>query len=350
MLKTILAKLIPIPSVTADLESNTEALKFCQQHLKSNNILSSLKVISRRPLLHWGCRPSTAEILICTHIDVVPGPGRIFTPRLQDKTLFGRGAADTKAFAAVMLNLPPEIINLAKNKKVIFAITSDEEIGGPSTKQFISHLPALKFGLFGEPTNLKVVNSAKGIMQVKISATGKSAHGSRPWLGENSIVKMTLSLTSFLKHHPAPEKETRSTTFNFSVVSGGSVINQVPETCEMLVDIRLNPTDSPLRIIRLLRRHFSDCQIDILKSELPIKTSPADPFVHALFCSAGQCGVHPQFAFEHGSSDARHCTAGKIPAIVFGPIGSHLHEEAESVDLESVSKVQQIVENFIRSI
>src|SRR5699024_12371616 len=45
------------------------------------------------------------------------------------------------------------------------------------------------FVICAEPTQLGIGFQAKGILQFDVQLFGKSAHGSRPWEGENAIEK-----------------------------------------------------------------------------------------------------------------------------------------------------------------
>jgi succinyl-diaminopimelate desuccinylase len=287
--------------------------------------------------------------MVNSHIDVVPGPDRIFSPITKGKFIYGRGSADTKSAVAVMLNLNPEIIKLSASKNILFSLVSDEEIGGGSTKEFISQSPNLEFGIFGEPTGLKIENQAKGIMQIQITASGKSAHGSRPWNGKNAIEAQARNLTAFFSINSSPKKETTKTTYNFSQIKGGTAINQIPDRCELLLDVRYHPDDQPKSILRLLTQHFPQTQIVALKTESPIYTDPKHPKITVLKKCLSQFGIKPELIFEHGSSDARHCTAKRISSVVFGPLGKNLHQENEYVDASSLPLYQSVLENFINT-
>ena len=348
-IQSTLHHLISFPTITSDVKTNDQALRWCQKFLADNNIKSRLEEISGRPLLHWGSPPQKAEIMINSHLDVVPGSTAIFRPKTIGSRLFGRGAADTKAAVATLISLDPQFIKLATRKKILFSLVCDEETGGSSTKEFISHIPRLKFALFGEPTNLKIVNQAKGIMQVRITASGVAAHGSRPWQGKNAIELLTSQLSNFLKSHPTPTRETKNATFNFSLISGGSAINQVPDSCQILIDIRFHPQDRPRDILKNLKSFFPQCKIVPLKIESPIFCDPDHPLSQLLRKCLRSTRTKAEFAFEHGSSDARHCTTQKIPALVFGPIGENLHQEKEWVNIESLPKFQKVLESFILS-
>lgn len=346
----LLKKLIQIENTSDDIDANKSALDFCQQYLAEKGIRSEIVWHANRPSLEWGAAPSETTFLFNTHIDVVPGPKKVFTPREVGDKLFGRGAADTKAMVAVFLSLSAEVVALATERGVHFSIVSDEEIGGSVTKEMLVHMPHVQFALFGEPTQLKLNNEAKGIMQIKITAKGKNAHGSKPWLGDNAILVLLGELEEFLVHNPLPSEYTWDTTFNFSQIQGGTAINQVPSTCEMWCDVRFTPNESREEIIANIKKYFSTSTVEIVRNESHIYTAPDNAHVMKLASVLKEFGVVPEFAKELGSSDARHCTQLDIPTIVFGPIGGSLHEDGEWVDVQSIETAKDIITTFVSSL
>jgi succinyl-diaminopimelate desuccinylase len=346
----LLPDLIKIPNISNDLEQNQKIIKFCQEVLKEKGISSQIKIFAGRPTLVWGADLSEAVVMINSHLDIVPGPEMLFAPIIEKDKIIGRGAADTKAAVSAILNIDTAIQKDFKKKRIIGVLVTDEEIGGDSTKALLAETPKLDFAIFGEPTALTINNQAKGIIQVKVTAWGKSTHGSRPWLGKNAISIMAGKINTFMAHIPTPAKETFSTTYSFAQIKGGIAINQVPASCELLIDIRFNPHDDPQRIVKKLSPFFKGCKIEVLRSESPIFTSPENKFVRNFEKALKDHEVVPKFSFEHGSSDARHCTARGIASIVFGPIGGGLHEDIEWVDLKSVTTMTKVLESFINKL
>ncbi len=347
-MKTLLKKLIELQTVSSDVGANRKALLYCQGWLKKVGVNSRLINLSGKPVLIWGAPIKKTRFLFNTHIDVVPGSHHVFKPRMVKSRLFGRGSADTKSSVAVFLELSKNLFKTITEKRILFSIVCDEEIGGESTNQLISLLPKLEFAVFGEPTNLKVVNEAKGIMQIKITAKGTTAHGSKPWMGNNAIEKLSKLIGNFSKNH-SQNKPTKETTYNLSLISGGSAINQVPDKCEAWIDARFNPDHNPSNILKIVKREFTGCNVEVIKSESCIQTSADNIFVKKFTHSIEQNKLPKKLKFDFGSSDARHCTKLGIPAIVFGPKGNNLHQEDEWIDIPSITKCKKVYEDFINS-
>ena len=347
----ILSKLIQIPSLTSDISACSKILKLSKTILQSNEVKSKLHRIAGRSLLIWGeLDLNKTEWLINSHLDVVPGSKEQFTAGIRGDKFFGRGSADTKSSCAILLANSKNWDLVAKNRHITFMLVTDEEIGGESTKKMLSKMPSLHGSIFLEPTGEKMIVQAKGIMQIKICAKGKSSHGSRPWEGVSALELLTSGISSFKIQHPSPLKETRDTTFNFSQITSGVAINQIPSEGTLWCDVRWNPKDDPKQIITVMQNTFVDCKVEVVKLESPINC-PIDCKLRSSFVTTlKSLSINPISGFDHGSSDARHSTSLGIPSIVFGPKGKNLHSDDEWVSVSSIDKVEKVLDHWIKNI
>ncbi len=344
-LNTILEDLVSVKSITADVEECRKLLA------KVLEMVPSPSISSDQSILFWGhCDLSSAEWLVNTHVDVVPGLDTQFLLSVKGDKAWGRGVADVKGCAAILINQAKKWSQVAKEKNITFMLVSDEEVGGASTKAILPQMENLQGAIFLEPTGLQVTTQAKGMMQVKIVAHGSSCHGSRPWEGDNAIEILSRGLVQFRMTQPSPTQETRETTFNFSQIEGGEAINQVPRSAELWCDVRFNPLDQPERIAAIIQTCFPACEIHIIKAESPIDCKKDTRIFQSLVRSIKACSINPLSRFDHGTSDARHGTALGIPSLVFGPKGSGLHSDHEWVSIKSLAKVEMILDHWIHNI
>lgn len=337
--------LISIKSLSSD------AL-MCKTLLKNiSKVVPTSKYISNSNALIWGHTDlRTSKWLINTHIDVVPGKEKQFTLEVHGDRASGRGTADTKGSVAVLVYKAQEWLRIAQEKGITFMLVSDEETGGESTKKTLNTMNNLNGAIFLEPTNLQIVTDAKGMMQIKITSTGVSSHGSRPWEGDNAIEKLVRGMVQFRLAHPSPISETRDTTYNFSQITGGKAINQVPSHAVLWCDIRFNPSVDPEEIATLMKDTFKSCEITVVKNESPIHCGRNAIVLQTLSKSLKANSINPIKKFDHGTSDARHATALGIPALVIGPRGSGLHADNEWVSLKSLEQLTCILDHWINNI
>ncbi len=99
------------------------------------------------------------------------------------------------------------------------------------------------FAITGEPTDMHIGIQAKGVLVMRIVVHGRAAHSSTPWLGDNAVLK---AIDTFRTIETLPFSRESSEMFdrpsiNLGRIQGGDALNQVPDRCEMAVDVRYLP-------------------------------------------------------------------------------------------------------------
>ncbi len=181
-------------------------------------------------------------VLFNGHLDTVPA-GQGWTRKLGDREgtrIYGRGTADMKGGVAAMLAAAREL----KAKEVPFSLlfTTDEETTMRAAEKlqgtgFVRKAAAI---VVGEPTDLVIVGSEKGILWFEVTTRGRSAHGSMPHLGDNAILKMTKLLAAF-EPYTRPKDHLAEVTVNIGAIDGGSKTNVVADLCAVDLDVRYPP-------------------------------------------------------------------------------------------------------------
>jgi len=291
-----------------------------------------------------------APILLMSHIDVVDGPDDLFNPRVKDDALYGRGSIDDKYAAAISLvfvkNYLQQLQKEGKDQNDLpfgIIITADEEIGGANGAQKALKEIKAEFciALDGGGLN-KIVIKEKGIVKLKLIARGKTAHGARPWLGENAIENLIKDYQVLKTNFELSAPDHWHRTLNFSWIQAGKVSNQVPDYAEALFDIRYTENDD-------MESLFENIQSEI-KSELvvekkePLFEGGDSPYLELLL----EIATDSEVGFEHGASDARFLSAHGIKGIVWGADGDmSQHSADEHINIDSLHKLYDLLEAFI---
>jgi len=147
-----------------------------------------------------GARPGKM-ILLDAHLDVAPILDRDawtrdpFGGEIADGKIWGRGACDDKGALAAMIcaagNLPRDSF---AGQIIISASVCEENLTGAAFARIFDHHRA-DVVIIGEPTELQLGVAQKGRAGIAIHTRGKSAHTSRPELGENAMYKMLDAIT-----------------------------------------------------------------------------------------------------------------------------------------------------------
>ena len=294
-----------------------------------------------------------ASVLLMSHIDVVDGPDELFEPYEKEGKLYGRGSIDDKYAAALSMVLFKEHLRRLREQggeqgglDFGILITGDEEVGGKKgAKEALSQVEA-QFCIALDGGGLKkIVAKEKGILRLKLVSRGRSAHGARPWLGENAIENL---IKDYLKIKPffelsAPEHWHR--TLNFGIIQAGKSANQVPDYAEALFDIRYTEHDDVEGLVKDLQQQIRG---ELIVEEVePLFHGGDSPYLDLLLDIAGDTSV----GFEHGASDARFLSDYGIRGIVWGADGDmSQHSMEEHLNIESALALYRILDEFMARI
>lgn len=294
-------------------------------------------------------------ILLNGHIDVVPGKKNQYKPYAKNGKLYGRGAVDMKAGVATALYLFKSLAHFKPDLGLM--IVSDEEIGGfHGTKYLVKQGYGGGIVIASEPTyadnpeKLNIVTKEKGGLWVEIEEKGKSAHASRPWLGENAIEKLMKTFVKIKALFPkSNDPDNWYTTVNLGTIQGGDTPNRIPDSAKMKLDIRHTENISIPEIVQKIKSVSKGIvkvitEVEILDNE---QNNKDIQLLKASVSSTTKKNVN--LLKEHGSSDLRFFSKKGIPAVLMGPLGANHHGDDEYVYLESVALLHKSLENFIKT-
>ncbi|WP_020495579.1 M20/M25/M40 family metallo-hydrolase [Sciscionella marina] len=258
-------------------------------------------------------------ITLTGHLDTVPADpaGWSFDPHsgeIDGDRLRGRGSSDMKAGVAAIVAAA-----IATPAPVQLVFTFGEETGCEGAAQ-ITELEPSPLLLVAEPTANRIVLGHKGALWLRLSARGRSAHGSRPELGENAVFALARACER-IHHHPDwPSSPTHgAATVNIGTFHAGSQPNLVPDHAEAQLDIRTVPgfsADTARAGIAELAG--AETGIETLLDLPSIDTDPADPLVAEL--TGTLCpDWTPQYATYFTDAARLSATLGDPAVLVYGP-------------------------------
>lgn len=348
----LLNDLIKIDSSTKS--GANQAIQFCSEWLQQQGL--TVQHFNNEGYQSIVCEIGTGEetIVFNGHVDVVEGLEEQFHPYIVDGKMYGRGSVDMKAGVAAMMEVMAQLKNEALSRKVMLQLVPDEETGGIYGSKFLADQGYIgDFIICGEPTSLGVAIQSKGVLQLDFKIEGKPAHGSRPWEGKNAILKAIDIYHNILKLPFATETQPPiydNPSINLAKISGGTVYNKVPEQCEMSLDIRYLPNQSPEHIYQQIKE-FIDDEVHIHICNEAIKTEATNPYVKNL-CTAIKRNSqieNVRIFGQHGSSDGQFFTKYGCAAVEFGPVGADWHGEKEMVYIDSIKEYIDILRDFCQS-
>jgi succinyl-diaminopimelate desuccinylase len=277
-------------------------------------------------------------LLFSSHIDVVPvhDPSAWthdpFGAHIHSGRLFGRGSSDMKSGLAAALVAVVEL--LREGRPVALAVSTGEEVGCRGAAAVAELLRGHPIGavIVPESTANEVVLGHRGALWLRVTTSGRAAHGSTPGLGVNAIEKAAAVIGRLselpLLWHPQLGWE----SVNVGTIAGGSVPNIVPDRCVLEIDHRVIGDDGA-RLIDWWMSQPEVSAVDTVLDLAPVWTSADDPWVREL---GAPVSVRPASYFTDASVLVRSLPA-RTPVVVWGPGDpAVVHTVDESVDLRAV--------------
>jgi acetylornithine deacetylase len=164
------------------------------------------------------------QVVFSTHYDCVPP---FFPTRLENGMLFGRGVCDAKGILAAQV-AATERLRLAGERRVGLLYVVGEERGSDGA-QVANEMapPGVRFLINGEPTDNRLGLATRGMLRVRLVATGRAAHSSFPELGESAIDKLLDALMVVRGLELPADPELGRTHYTVGLIDGGVAPNVV---------------------------------------------------------------------------------------------------------------------------
>ena len=170
---------------------------------------------------HLGTPP---QVVLSTHFDCVPP---FFPSREERGLVFGRGACDAKGILAAQI-VAAEQLRAAGETRVALLFVVGEERGSDGARVANEHAPrGVKYLINGEPTDNRLGAATRGVLRVRLRATGRAAHSAFPELGDSAIDKL-LDALMVIRGLQLPEDPLLGRThYTVGVIDGGVAPNVV---------------------------------------------------------------------------------------------------------------------------
>lgn len=311
-----------------------------------------------------------------SHIDTVgvgdkeTWPWDPFVGKVEEGVLYARGACDEKGSTPGMiygLSIARDL-GLLKDYTVYYFGNMEEWCDGIAPNAFVDVDPKVRpdFVVIGEPTRMNVYRGHKGRIELKVTASGRSAHAAVHYLGDNAVYKMISIINSIREL----DRRFRFGMGSHPVLGHASVVvtdaavrtnslNAVPDQFTIFLDRRITLNESHDEVIDLIKGLIPDYLRDEIKvEELYYDTPSYTGFVFPLpkyfpawleeekhpLVRAGQETIEdlwgeprPLGTWEFSTNGTYWAGKAGIPSIGFGPGDEKdAHSPTEHVSLDDV--------------
>ena len=298
------------------------------------------------------CRVERGErcLILNGHLDVVAGREEQYKIRIEEDRLYGRGSYDMLGSCAVMICFACWYARYGEGASLWLTLSTTEETQGEICTGYLTdHGVTGEFAICGEPTNLQISVMSKGVLRLSGIMHGKAAHSSRPWLGDNALIRIYRFYEKILKLPFANRRNAyfNGASINLSKVCGGVVMNQVPERAEFVIDIRYLPGDDPEAITKEICT--LDSQVELTScSVLPaVEVMEDNCWLNVLKKSVTAALGEPcHLMAQHGAADTVFFQNHGIPSVEFGLCGAGHHGPEEYVEISSMARFFQCLKEM----
>jgi len=283
------------------------------------------------------------SLMLNAHLDTVGVAGMTTThaPRVENGRLYGRGAYDMKGALAVILLVAAGAGDLRGD--VVVTAVADEELASIGTEAVLERVTA-DAALVPEPTELQLAVAHRGFVGFELETRGVAAHGSRPDLGVDAIVKMGHVLVALEqlgeRLQSGPRHPLAGTgSVHASLIEGGQELSSFPARCLLTGERRTIPGETVADVERELHALAGDAMVRVIASRDPYEAAVDHPFVELVARVAGT----PDLVGAPFWTDAALIAGAGIPTVLYGPAGEGAHAEVEWVDLASLERLHAVI-------
>jgi acetylornithine deacetylase/succinyl-diaminopimelate desuccinylase len=364
--------LVRIPSHEEVPTQEKEVAEHLNEFLRDEGVESRLRLVEKnRPNVMAVVKGSGGgrSLMLNGHTDTVPAYDMTippFRPEVRNGRLYGRGSLDMKgglgAMAMALVAIERSKVEL--DGDLYLAGVVGEERKSEGTEDIILKGPKADMAIVGEPTDLEIQPSHRGLEWLEVHFYGRAAHGGQADRGVNAI-SMAARFVRKVEDELLPKlrarkaKHTLPPTLNLGVIKGGQQPSSVADHCVLKIDRRWVPEETLQQVFQEIYQLFDDLKREDPRFKAELKRDPANmktmthvPNVvrtdHPLVASLGRAirdvtKRQAKITTFWGWSDAALMTHfGKTPTVIFGPGGAGAHAKVEYVLVEDLIRCTHV--------
>ena len=184
-------------------------------------------------------------VVFSTHFDCVP---TFFPSRVEGDKLFGRGSCDAKGILAAQVSAAEQLRGAGESRVgLVFVVGEERGSDGARVANEAARGKGARFLINGEPTDNRLGLATRGILRLRLRASGRAAHSSFPELGESAIDKLIDALIA-LRSIPMPADPILGQThYTVGLINGGVAPNVVSPSAEAEIMFRTTSDAAAIR-------------------------------------------------------------------------------------------------------
>jgi acetylornithine deacetylase len=217
------------------------------------------------------------KVVFSTHLDCVPP---FFASRIDGDRLYGHGSCDAKGILAAQVAAADRLRRSGETRVGLMFVVGEER-GSDGARAANTIANGCRFLVNGEPTDNRLGAATRGVLRLKLRATGRAAHSSFPELGDSAIDTLIDALID-LRAIALPSDATLGRThYTIGLIAGGVAPNVVSPEAEAEIMFRTVSDAADVRraVEPLARRVAIEHVLDVP----PVRLAAVSGFASAVF-------------------------------------------------------------------
>lgn len=362
----LLEELVAVNSHTANVAGVEYVGQLIKNALRDTTLMASEERAAHyAPHLCFSTKASASapSVLLIGHHDTVFPAGTFEGFRRAGEFAYGPGVLDMKGGLCVIISVLKTLdhAGLLERLPVRFVTVSDEEVGSPSSREWLVQLAqgarcALVFeaGRAGDA----LITARRGSGHALVTAHGKAAHAGNALAdGRNAI----WALSCFIDEAQQLNGTIAGASLNVGLLRGGSARNTVPDSASCELDLRFSDDSGQLALSGALQDALRKAEVRVPGTRLDLSMHVSRrPWARssesaALCIRYGAAQVAAGLACAEagvigGGSDANTVGALGIATIDgLGPRGRGFHTHDEQIEVASLALKAEALLRFLVS-
>ncbi len=218
-------------------------------------------------------------VVFSTHFDCVPS---FFPSRIVGDKLFGRGSCDAKGILAAQVSAAEQLRRGGESRVgLLFVVGEERGSDGARVANEAARGNGVRFLINGEPTDNRLGRATRGILRIKLRASGRAAHSSFPELGESAIDKLIDALIQLRSITMPTDPVLGQTHYTVGLIGGGVAPNVVSPSADAEIMFRTTSDATEVRkaVMPLERKVTIEHVLDVP----PVRLKTVPGFETAVF-------------------------------------------------------------------
>ena len=313
------------------------------------------------------------KLLLNTHTDVVPASEGMSDPwsgKVEDDTVYGRGACDAKGQVATVYLLYKllETLGIELEGDLVAHLVVEEENGGNGTLAMAHNGETAAGCIVLEPTKCRVLTSIRGAVWFKIEFFGKAGHSGQAGQTKSALLMARDAINILEKYQAELLKQSRGIEMfdkypnpmpiTFGRLTSGNWPASAPNNAvlEGVLGFLPNKTKEQIcsEIKQVLIKKSKSLNEDNFSLTFTYKhdssvIQPDHKLVRTLTAAADECGLHSEIDAMTASCDAwLYNNQLGIPTVVFGAGSLEVaHSKDEQIKMREIGRVVRILCCFV---